>query len=137
MNVQERIARFAEIGLSLGEAGKRAAYDHFVRHGVIPSDSVIVAAVAGPAPVVPGGMKTVTYGVMPTREEFDAAYEVASTDDGHGFRFRNDKRIGNGELTCSELWDELVKAHAEFEAGDEEAGDWCSAVLGCLDWEWV
>jgi len=80
--------------------------------------------------------KTTTYGVMPTRQEFDEAYEDASIP-GRGFRFRNCKRVGTGELSGPELWEELVKAHSEYEAGDEAAGDWCSAVLGCLGWEWV
>ncbi len=82
--------------------------------------------------------KTKTYGTMPSREEFDAAYDAM--EEWHhrpGFRFGNDARLGDATLTASELWDELQKAKAELDEGDEAAGDWCSAVLECLDIEWV
>lgn len=86
--------------------------------------------------------RSMTYGVMPTREEFDAACsepdeECGKSVDDLGFSFRNDERIGSDTLTGTELWIELEKAHIEWEAGDERAGDWCSFVLGCLGFEWI
>lgn len=86
--------------------------------------------------------RSMSYGVMPTREYFDAA--CAEPDeacgrsvDDLGFSFGNDPRIGSDTLTGAELWKELDKAHTGWEAGDEKAGDWCSVVLGCLGFEWV
>lgn len=86
--------------------------------------------------------RSMTYGVMPTREEFGAAWaepdeECGKSVDDLGFSFGNDERIGSDTLTGTELWREVEKARAEWEAGDEKAGDWCSAVLGCLGFEWV
>jgi|CXWL01.1.fsa_nt_gi hypothetical protein len=86
--------------------------------------------------------RSMTYGVMPALEEFDAACaepddECGKSVDDVGFSFGNDPRIGTDTLTGTELWNELQKARAEFEAGDEKAGDWCSGVLGCLGFEWV
>lgn len=81
-------------------------------------------------------MTSMTFGVMPTREQFDAGWDACEPR-GDRFHFGNDKRIGNDALTQEELWKEVVKAHGEFEEGDEDAGDWCSSVLGCLDIEWI
>lgn len=98
-----------------------------------------------------------TYGVLPTREEFDAAFEAnCGGHYGDAFAFGNDSRVGTCELTCSELWAELTKAQGEWrectpacecdeprvESGDhkgcwEAAGQWCSDVLGVLGFEWV
>lgn len=87
---------------------------------------------------------SMTYGVMPTREQFDAACDEPDPERGPngsaaatGFRFGNDKRVGDATLSPDELWTELQRAHAEWEAGSEEAGDWCSSVLGCLGFEWI
>jgi hypothetical protein len=76
-------------------------------------------------------MKSMSYGVMPTREEFDAAFEKSTPD---GFSFGNDKRVGNCILTADELWAELEKAHAE---GIDHAWTWASDVLLCLGFEWI
>lgn len=90
--------------------------------------------------------RSMTYGVMPSLEEFDAACAEPDDDCGpdaptsvadRGFSFGNDKRIGNDILSPSELWTELTRAKAEYDAGDEAAGDWCSTVLGCLGFEWI
>jgi hypothetical protein len=84
-----------------------------------------------------------TYGVLPSKEEFDAQFDVAV---GHGntFSFGNDKRIGNDHLTCDELWIELKQAVEEFEGTavlpiqkQNDAGNWASVVLFCLNIEWI
>lgn len=87
---------------------------------------------------------SMTYGVMPTRKQFDTACDEPDLECGPngsvaatGFRFGNDKRVGDATLSPDELWTELQRAHAEWEAGAEEAGDWCSSVLGCLGFEWI
>lgn len=86
--------------------------------------------------------RSMTYGVMPSLEEFEAACaesdsECGKSVDDLGFSFGNDERIGTDTLTSGELWEELQMAREEWEEGDEKAGDWCSAVLGCLGFEWV
>jgi hypothetical protein len=83
-------------------------------------------------------MKSMTYGVMPAFGEFEAAFEREVEAEGYpAFRFGNCSRVGTCEMRVVGLWDELEKALAEFEAGDDEAGDWCSCVLGCLGFEWI
>ena len=83
------------------------------------------------------------YGELPSKEVFEAQFDVAV---GHGntFSFGNDKRIGNDKLTCDELWIELNQAVAEFEGTatlpiqkQDDAGDWASVVLFCLNIEWI
>jgi hypothetical protein len=87
---------------------------------------------------------SMTCGVMPTREQFDAACDEPDPECGlngsvaaTGFRFGNDRRVGDVTLSPDELWTELQSAHAEWESGDEDAGTWCSLVLGCLGFEWI
>lgn len=93
--------------------------------------------------------KSMPYGVLPLREEFDAAFAatcpVASVAiaNERAFAFASDPRVGTCELICSELWRELEKAQAEWENNGETeaecdaAGQWCSGVLGVLGFEWV
>lgn len=86
--------------------------------------------------------RSMTFGVMPSREEFDAACAEEDPDNGrsvdnHGFGFGNDPRVGSVTMGGDELWKELTRAHGEYEAGSEASGDWCSSVLGCLGFEWV
>lgn len=86
-------------------------------------------------------MKTLTYGTLPSRAEFETAFYRQGLV-GNLFPFSNDPRVGTCELTCSELWGELVKAHynwmhCELGRHRERAGRWCSDVLGILGFEWV
>ena len=89
-------------------------------------------------------MKSMTYGTLPLETEFVAAFETFCPDGR--FKFGNDERVGNDTLNCTELWNELVKAHGEWndfsddtEYGEDadSAGDWCSAVLSVLGFEWI
>ena len=80
-------------------------------------------------------MISMTYGGMPTRDDFDQAWECHVGK--NTFSFRNDKRVGDWDATATELWDEMQKAHAEFENGSEAAGDWLSSVMWCLGYEWI
>lgn len=84
-------------------------------------------------------MKTMTYGVLPGYGEFVEAFERECVKEGYtAFRFGNCPRVGTCEMGVEELWREIEKARAEFEeASDDEAGGWCSCVLGCLGFEWV
>lgn len=79
---------------------------------------------------------SMTFGFLPRYEDFCQAWsQVIPGDDL--FSFGNDPRMGTDELTQDELWDELNKATEEYLDGDDEAGDWASAVLSCLKIEWV
>lgn len=85
-------------------------------------------------------MKSMTYGTLPTREEFDAAFEEKCPSGL--FAFGNDPRVGTCKLNCSGLWDELNEAIlGDFDSQNpklvEESGDWASLVLYSLGFEWI
>ncbi len=97
-------------------------------------------------------MITMTFGVMPSREDFDFA--IVRENAESGYRFGNDTRVGTCMLTPDELWNELQKALEEYNQGDSDkpsedyedseelvradnAGHWCSRVLETLGFEWV
>lgn len=82
-------------------------------------------------------MLSMTYGVMPTRKDFDQAWDNSIAGESLTFNFRNDSRLGDNNLTNNELWLELNSARAEYEKGDEKSGEWCSAVLYILGFEWI
>lgn len=79
-----------------------------------------------------------TYGALPSREEFDAAFSGV-------FEFKNDKRVGTCALGPNELWVQLNIAQREWSGeaiadrpgGANEAGQWCSNVLDILGFEWI
>lgn len=95
---------------------------------------------------------TMNYGEIPTREAFDAAFERECPN---GFQFGNDPYVGFATLDSDDTWAELEAQLATWENGEhdsdcpgdgecsghgcpcEEAGSWCSCVLGCLGFEWV
>jgi hypothetical protein len=83
---------------------------------------------------------TMTHGQMPTREQYDVAWD--RTAEGEGlrdglFHFGNDPRMGTCALKRDELWGELETAAHLQDHGADDAGDWCSRVLLCLGIEWV
>lgn len=104
----------------------------------------------------PAGHHTsMSYAVMPTREDYDRAFDAVCSDTGK-FEFGNDPFVGNDALNASELWRELQTQLATWEAGEhrdgcpgagdcdgsddcpsEQAGRWCSDVLGVLGFEWI
>ena len=83
-----------------------------------------------------------TYGELPTREQFEDAFEGDLGPDGV-YQVRNCKRVGNQDFTCAGLFDEVTKATHAWQWGEmadepfEQAGDWASAVLQTLGIEWV
>jgi hypothetical protein len=88
--------------------------------------------------------KSMTYGVLPTREEFEEAFSatcgVASVAiaNERACAFTDDPRVGTCELTCSELWAEITRARAEWtDEHNERPEGWISDVLGVLGFEWV
>lgn len=94
-----------------------------------------------------------TYGVMPDRDLFDRAFDARCPDGT--FSFGNDPHVGNDSLNASQLWRELQAQLATHDAGEhkpgcpgdgscrgdgcpcEDAGSWCSSVLGILGFEWI
>lgn len=94
-----------------------------------------------------------TYGVLPAREAFEAAFDARCPDGT--FRFGNDPYVGTDTLDSRQLWRELEAQHATLEEGEhapecpgdgscggegcpcEDAGSWCSSVLGILGFEWL
>lgn len=100
-----------------------------------------------------GTHTSTSYGVMPDRDLFDRAFDARCPDGT--FSFGNDPYVGNDSLTASQLWRELQTQHATWESGEhkdgcpgdgscngdgcpcEDAGSWCSCVLGILGFEWI
>lgn len=78
-----------------------------------------------------------TYGQMPTREEFDAAFEEICPD-GY-FKFGNDPIYGDSWVTASDLWAKMNSIMESAIAPDEDAEqvDWVGDVLNVLGFEWV
>jgi len=89
--------------------------------------------------------QSMSYGVMPSKDDFEAAFE-AKCPNGK-FAFGNDKIVGTDKLTCTQLWDELQKQRNRWEnfpddedddgSKGDQAGDWCSCVLSVLGFEWI
>ena len=91
---------------------------------------------------------SMSYGQLPDREAFEAAFDARCPDGT--FSFGNDPFVGNDALTSAQLWRELETQLVTSETGEcpdgpacngdceaEEAGSWCSSVLGILGFEWI
>jgi hypothetical protein len=120
-----------------------------------PSDSAILSAAAEyHEHGAPSAAHTsMSYGILPTQNDFERAF-AAFCPEG-GFEFGNDPYVGFDTLSESQLWRELnaqlatweEAEHAEHCEGDgscngdgrpcEDAGSWCSCVLGILGFEWI
>lgn len=78
-----------------------------------------------------------TYGELPSEEAFEDMWMREMGDD-HEYSIRNCDRVGNQSYaTAAELYADLTRARDDWAAGDEEAGDWASAVLSTLGVLWV
>lgn len=93
------------------------------------------------------------YGTMPDRADFDAAFDAYCPDGT--FSFVRCPYVGTDDLRPSQLWCELETQLATFNEGEhdpscpgdgscrgegcpcEDAGSWCSSVLGILGFEWI
>lgn len=93
------------------------------------------------------------YGTLPSSEAFCAAFDARCPDGT--FAFGNDPYVGTQALDLDDLWAELEAQHATWEQGEhapgcpgcgscggegcpcEDAGSWCSSVLGILGFEWI
>lgn len=95
-------------------------------------------------------MTSMTYGDLPTREAFDAAWEAEGLD---SYRVRLNSRDSDaldwacpefavaGPWEADELWEILTGLTACWESGDpyagDAAGDLASSILTTLGFEWV
>lgn len=92
---------------------------------------------------------TLSYGVLPTEEQFRAHFEAACPRGG--MHISQDDRVGNGYFTCSEVWREVQRA-AKHECGNERGypcrqndaqfecpyGErFARDVLYCIGIEWI
>jgi hypothetical protein len=91
-----------------------------------------------------------TYGVMPTREQFDMAFETECPD-GYNIRLNRtdsssveDFMLGDGCLSANQLWcalSEIVEAYMEStqvaSTEDEIRMDLVSSILFTLGFEWI
>ena len=89
-------------------------------------------------------MISLTYGVLPSREAFGAAFDAVCSDTGL-FEIRNCRRVGSRDFSATELWTELNEAVREFEespdsdaaTSDDGPRSWASCVLSVLGFEWI
>lgn len=77
-------------------------------------------------------MKSMTFGVLPSKKDFRAAYEreLGSKE----YRITNCKIVGNASYDCEELYS-LVKAFAKSKREDRQM--LASAILFTLGFEWI
>lgn len=76
-----------------------------------------------------------TYGVLPPYDEFLAAFE--DEVESGTYAISNDKGGRDGDYSAPQLWKLIETEMERFELGDEEAGDFVSAVLDTLGFEWI
>jgi len=87
-------------------------------------------------------MVSMTYGTLPTQDEFLRAF--ANEVEGTRYRIRaglSDRRIiDDGDYTSAELWVEVQKLTYRWLHGQpfaEQAGNLASAILETLGFEWI
>lgn len=77
--------------------------------------------------------KRFSYGVLPSRDEFDDAFDWECSSTGR-YKISNDRHGRNGNFDARELW-HLV--NSEVKDGSDESLDFVSAVLSTLGFEWI
>lgn len=77
-------------------------------------------------------MKSMTFGVVPSKKEFRSAYEreLGSRE----YRIKNCKIVGNTSYDCEELYN-LIKALSN--SGEEEKEMLASSIMFTLGFEWI
>lgn len=79
-----------------------------------------------------GPRRSMTYGVMPSRKEFAEHYDYYV---GEGrYRIRNDRLVGDVDLTERELYD-LVKRFGQ--SAKEDKSSLASSIMTTLGFEWI
>lgn len=95
-------------------------------------------------------MKSMTYGELPTREEFNAAFsEWCETGKYSIVMGRSDSaacedfKLGDGDWSDDALWTAITEIVADFNAKEHEDPsaemrmDIVSAIMGTLGFEWI
>jgi hypothetical protein len=94
-------------------------------------------------------MKTLTYGVMPTKElfltQFDATDDSPDYDNLYTYAMRGDdartmERVGCtavAKLSAEELFIVVQRLTDAFHNGNYDAGDLASSFLTTLGFEWI
>ena len=99
-------------------------------------------------------MTAMTYGTLPTRAEFDEAFERECPDGYHMQLGETDSRavdgfrLGDGTLTADQLWAGVTEIVAYLPAGmsdddpaelakQDAAMDLVSGIMASLGFEWV
>lgn len=97
-------------------------------------------------------MRSVTYGTLPTREEFESAFLVRQ--EGRGFFVDLNPKdadlfafvgltvpTSRAEWSLDDTWRVIKTLTEAWESGDvyvsDEAGFWASSLLSMFGWEWV
>lgn len=100
--------------------------------------------------------QTLTYGVLPTQESFDEAFDRECPGGSYNIQLsRSDSRavdgflLGDGDWTAEQLWKAVTEIvtvsqlsqaeenHVEYYAKLDGAMDLVSSILGTLGFEWV
>ncbi len=96
-------------------------------------------------------MKSMTYGVMPSHEDFDAAFERECPNGYNITLGASDSKavdgfkLGDGCWTADQLWDAVneIVTHWATDTNDEAGDlqdtrvDLVSCILGTLGFEWI
>jgi len=77
-------------------------------------------------------MKSMTFGKMPSKKEFCAAYERELGNSE--YNIKNCKIVGNASYDCEELYN-LIKALNN--SGEEEKELLASGIMFTLGFEWI
>lgn len=80
-------------------------------------------------------MKSMTFGVFPSRKEFSAHFEHEVP--GGSYRIRNDSILGDADFSEDQLWENLRRLKRRWDKGDEDAGSLASAIMQTLGFEWI
>lgn len=80
-------------------------------------------------------MTSCNYGEIPNYPEFKELFSDAFGVDEKYTITNHHKHAG--EYTTLQLYSLLIKLRAEWENGNEEAGSFCSSIMGILGVEWI
>lgn len=95
-------------------------------------------------------MISLTYGHLPTFEDFESAFDIACPNNDYRIKLSqsdaracDDFTLGDGEWRCSELWQALNEIHETWLESDmddnsiDAAMDIVSSILYTLGFEWI
>lgn len=90
-------------------------------------------------------MESMTYGNLPSWNEFKKQFIRKVGDDGYDYTLRGSdastarkaKIPVSGVFDAKELYNILTKLVSAWENGNDEAGDLASSIMYTLDYEWI